>query len=351
MDRRLLHLFLAAGIVLAFFGCSDKNSNQACIHAVTMNLDKGNYNAVLESSCANAMQKGAAYFGLAGFDITQVINNFSKAGSTSVNTQSDLTVYMTNLVSNASGTSISYLDDALQSYDTVTTANDFTLDNYKDAQFYISMVDAVKALSLLKVVLPNLATTVTGSIDLTCDKNTNQVPDDADATACALLASAGQTCSPYATYVQSGPLTFPTVTGTYYGLTITMTGNVTPPNPPCPATYKRLLYTQGTATITATTDSTQTCIATDGSSWPCPLIVNNQPLDLVSAIDQTLTSSLSSLNSSLTSSLTGSTTDVQQAVTDIQAQACCGCTTTPCQPCSNPCTSQDLANYIQTNLK
>lgn len=350
MDRRLLHLFLAAGIVLAFFGCSDKNSDQACIHAVSMNLDKGNYNAVLESSCANAMQKGAAYFGLAGFDITQVINNFSKAGSTSVNTQSDLTVYMTALVSNASGTSISYLDDALQSYDTVTTANDFTLDNYKDAQFYISMVDAVKALSLLKVVLPNLATTITGSIDTTCDKNANQVPDDADATACALLASAGQTCSPYATYVQSGSLTFPSVTGTYYGLTITMTSGGSAPIPPCKATYERLLYTQGTATITATTDSTQTCTAQDNSTWPCPIIVNNQPLDLVSAIDQTLTSSISSLNSSLTTSLTG-TTDVQQAVTDIQAQACCGCTTTPCPVCTTSCTSQDLANYIQTNLK
>ncbi len=230
MDRRLLHLFLAAGIVLVFFGCSDKNSNQACIHAVTMNLDKGNYNAVLESSCANAMQKGAAYFGLAGFDITQVINNFSKTGSTSVNTQSDLSVYMTALVPNASGTSLTYMDDALQSYGTVTPGSEFTVDNYKDAQFYISMVDAVKALSLLKVVLPNLATTITGSIDTTCDKNINQVPDDADATACALLASAGQTCAPFATYVQTGPLTFPSVTGTYYGLTITMTGAGSPPS-------------------------------------------------------------------------------------------------------------------------
>lgn len=360
MNRRLSYLFLAVGIALVFFGCSNKNSTEACVHEVTMNLDKGNYNAVIASSCANAMQIGAAYFGLAGFDVTQVINSFSKigSGSSTSSAQSALTVYLSTLVTDASGASLAYMDDALQSYGSVTTSGngDFTLDNYKDTQFYISLVDAVKALSLLKVVLPS-------GTDTTCDKNSNTVPDDADATACALLVSGGQTCGTWATYVQTGPLTFPTVTGTYYGLTITMTGVGSAPTPTCPLSYARLLYTSGTATVTATTDSTQTCIANqDNSQWPCPIIVNNKPLDLVSAVSDALNSSISSLNSSLTSSLTGTTsTDVQTAITDIQSQACptscsavcpgASCPSTCTAPYTmNYCTSQDLANYLQTNL-
>ncbi|MDA8423523.1 MAG: hypothetical protein M0Z89_09345 [Nitrospiraceae bacterium] len=367
MNRRLLHLFLAAGIVLAFFGCSDKNSNQACIHAVSMNLDKGNYNAVLESSCANAMQKGAAYFGLAGFDITQVINNLSKTGtvSNSTNTQNDLTVYMTALVSHASGTSLAYMDDALNSYGSVTTAgSEFTLDNYKDAQFYISMVDVVKSLSLISIVMPNLLD-ANGNLNTSCDANGNGVPDDADASACALIASAiisegasTLSCSG-ASYVQTGDLTLTyvatgqTVTGTYSGLIISMATSsngttsgctVVPPNTDN-TTYKKLLYKNSLGYWAATT-TTDLCTDQTGTQWPCPIIQNGAPLDLVSTINQTLMSSVSTLSSSLTG-----TTDVQQAVNDVQAQACCGCTTTPCPVCTTSCTSQDLANYIQTNLK
>jgi hypothetical protein len=377
MKRRLLYLFVAAGLLALVFGCSNKTSDQACIHEVTMNLDRGNYDAVLASACANDMQKGAAYFGLSGFDIKNVINSLSQTGSTTsspTNTQSDLGIYMTSLVTNATGTSLNYMDLAVSAYSRVTTTSttgSYTADNYRDAQFYISLVDAVKSLSLISIVMPNLLGT-NGTLNTACDNNKNGVPDDADATSCALIASAvisqgasTLTCTG-ALYTRSTPtdLTLTdiasgqTVTGTYSGLLITIstvTGGttagcvVTPPNPSL-TQYKKLLYKDASGRYWSATTTADLCRDQTGAQWPCPIIQNNAPLDLVSAIDQTLTTAVSSLNSSLTSSVTGTTTDVQQAITDIQAQACCGCTTTPCTACSTPCTSQNIANYIQTNL-
>lgn len=376
MNRRLLYVFLTAGILAVFFGCSKKSSDEACTHEVTMNLDRGNFAAVLSSSCANDMQKGAAYFGLSGFDITNVINSLSRTGTTSnvTGTQSDLNVYMTSLVTNANGTSLTYMDDAVSAYSNVTTTSvtgSYTDDNYKDAQFYISLVDAVKGLTLINLVLPNILDP-NGNLNTSCDANGNGVPDDADATACALIASTiiseGATtlsCGG-ATYTQSNPVDlaiYPPVgsalTGTYSGLIVTMTTvtagitsgcTVTGANPST-TSYKRLLYKTAAGLYFVATTSNDVCTDTNGAQWPCPIEQNGQPLDLVSAIDQALTTSVSSLSSSLTSSSTGtSTTDVQNAIQDIQAQACCGCTVTPCAPCTNPCTSQNLANYIQTNL-
>jgi len=374
MNIRLLYLFLAAGILAVFFGCTSKNSDEACIHQVTMNLDRGNYDAVLAASCANDMQKGAAYFGLSGFDIHDVINNFSKTGvmSTTTTTQSDLSVYMSALVNNATGTSLTFMDDAVAAYSNVTTTSttgSYTSDNYKDAQFYISLVDAVKSLSLIKLVIPNLLDP-SGNLNTACDYNNNGVPDDGDATACALIAAARistgstQTCSG-ATYAPAAPaditLTDPSgkpVPGTYSGLTINITqvagGNAASCTPTGTTSYKKLLYktTTAPAQYWVATTTSDLCTGSDNNTWPCPVVQNNQPLDLVSAVDQTLTSSISSLNSSLTTAATGtSATDVQTAIQDIKGQACCGCTTTPCAPCTTSCTSQDIANYIQTNLK
>ncbi len=382
MNRRLLYLFFAVGIATVFFGCSNKSSDEACIHQVTINLDKGDYAAVLSSSCANDMQKGAAYFGLSGFDIKDVINNLSKTGTTSAstNTQTDLNVYMTSLVTNATGTSLTYMDDSISAYSNVTTTSttgSYTSDNYKDAQFYISLVDALKGLTLIKLVVPNILD-ANGNLNTACDDNNNGVPDDADATACALIAAARistgatQTCSG-ATYAPAAPVDMTlkdpsgnivsAATGTYpqtyySGVTITITqvsgGNASACIPSGTTTYKKLLYKDPTTSLYwVATTSNDVCTDANNplSTWPCPIVVqNNQPLNLVDAVNQTLTGSVSSLNSSLTSSVTG-TTDVQTAINDIQAQACCGCTTTPCAPCTTACTSQNLANYLQTNLK
>lgn len=367
MNKLIVRLFLVACVPALFSACSDKSSTEACRFDTTRNLDKGNYDAVLTSPCADPMQMGAAYFGKAGFDIKDVVNRFSQTGALSGQTTttgttsatSDLNIYMTALIGNVNGTTLTYLDDAKTEYDGIPTSSSF----YLDAQFYSALIDAMKGLTLLKLVLPNI-TTPNGTLDTTCDNNGDGTPDDADATACALLVVSGQTCT-NATVTHTTPLTFPTATGTTYdGLTITIlqAGTGSAPNPPCPANYRKLLFQQNGLWIAAVTNSSQTCTGSIGGQWPCPIIDNGQPLDLVTALDASISSAVSSMSTALPiSTATGSTTDVQTAIQDVKTQAC----PTPCpSPCTAPtcptacqsgagtyCTSQDLAAYIQTNLK
>ncbi len=366
MNKLITYLLLAASVSMLFVGCSNKSSSEACRHEVTMNLDKGNYDAVLLSSCASPMQKGAAYFGKAGFDVKDVINNFSETGiiSGSTNTQSDLSVYMTALVSKATGTTLADMDAAVTEYNQISA----TSENYKDAQFYISLVDAAKSLSLIKLVLPDSFSIVNGTLqmDTSCDYNNNGVPDDADATACALLTSASQPCTAGVTTVGDfSPITILnsggtySYSGTYRGLIIAVSG--TGPHATCdtPNQFNKLLFQpKGTGIwVTATTTADICHDSLDPTrSWPCPLeSATGAPVDLVQTIDATITGAMTSLSTSLTGT---QASDVQTAIQDIKNQACCGCSTTQTtqyqacsQACATPCDSQAIANYIQTNLK
>jgi len=329
---------------------SNKSSDEACRFQTTMDLDHGNYDAVLASPCANDMQKGAAYFGKAGFDVKEVINNFS-ISSTSTSTQSDLSVYMTTLVTSATETTYNYLDDAIVSYLSITTASgNYTVDNYKDAQFYISLVEAVKGLTLINLVIPNILAP-DGTLNTACDNNHNGVPDDADATACALVVASSislgtSTVCSNATYSRSPDIQLLSSAGTptpsiYSGLTITVTpvsgGTTTGCTPSGNTAYKRLLYQEvlDTSHYWSATTTSDLCAFNDGNQWPCPIVQDGLPLDLVTAIGDSLDSAIASMVSSGTG-----TTDVQTAIQDIKDQAC---------P-TGTCTSSDIANYIQTNL-
>jgi hypothetical protein len=322
-----------------------------------MNLDKGNYDAVLASSCADAMQKGAAYFGKAGFDIKDVINRFSETGSTGNNTtstQSDFTIYMTALVGKVDQNTLTDMDNSRTAYNSIPAISG----SYKDAQFYVSLVDALRGLSLLKIVLD---VNGDGTLNTTCDKNDNKKPDGLDAMACALLIGAGQ---PISKCTPSGSVTVVTDSknititnpsdpskiydsspNTYRGLVTLVTGagtnTTTCPNP---NEYKHLLKTSGTTTLWAvitTASGPAACRDAGGKTWPCPILdANGQPIEIVSAIDSSLNSAISAMNTSLqpASGATTTTSDVQKSIQDIKTQAC---------P-TGPCTSADIANYLQT---
>lgn len=369
MKNRIKPLVAASCITLLLIaGCSDKSSPEACRYQTTMNLDTGNYDAVLASSCADGMQKGAAWFGKAGYDIKDVLNRFIDAnennqGSTGGATQSDLNIYMTALIGNVTSSTLIYLDNARMNYSSVPASSEF----YKDALFYTSLVDIMKSLSLIKIVIPGIETN--GQLNLSCDKNGNGVPDEADATACALIAAqnistgATITCR-QANYAPSAPAPITLyedqalqtrITGTYSGLTITILGTSTPA---CTTTqYKRLLYQSpsNSAQYWGATTTSDTCFGSDGNQWNCPVTGANQ--DLVTALDTSIYSAISTLASSVTTT----NTDLQDSVNQIHADAC----KTPCPtPCTAPvcpasclsgattyCSSQDVSNYITTYLK
>lgn len=372
MKKLMVGLMVILSVsLITIVSCSDKNSTEACLHETSMNLDKGNYDAVIASPCADAMQIGAAYFGKAGYSVTSVINSFVDAGSTgSGSTQSDLNIYMTALVKSVSGATLDNLDKAKASYDSIPPGTD----NFKSAQFNISIVLALKSLSLIKTVIPENLVNPDGTLNKTCDLNGNGVPDSADATACALIAASAistgstTTCNG-AVYSRSTPTDLSIysdaalttqVSGTYSGLTIAFTGG---PTTGCTTTtYKRLLYKKTATEYWAATTTAETCYNSLNTSdeWPCPITGANQ--DLVTSIDNSISGSLSALNSAITAT----NTDVQQAIDDIKSQAC----TSPCLPvCDVPatcpqscassapaysgtyCSSDDLSKYITDYLK
>lgn len=346
MKRVILWSVLLTGVLLFLVSCgsnafksvSDENSDEACRYKTTQNLDSRNYDAVLSSTCADSMQKGAAYFGKAGYDIKDVINNLSTAQDKT----DPLTLYMSSLTGIVTDSTLTNLDNARTEYTKITT----TSTNYKDAQFYISLVDSVKSLSLMKVVIDDDGD---GKLS-TCDINTNKVPDDADAASCALLVSAGQDCSSVnATSTQTSDIKIQGKSGTYRGLTITITIKGTQ-TATCPSTYKKLLYRDSTGIFwVATTLSGENCTDIDSNTWPCPIEQNSIPLDLVSTIDTSLTNAINSLGNAIPTT-TG--TDVQDSINKIKSEKCC---TEPGEDPNNvstcTCTSSEIANYLQTIKK
>ena len=190
MNKLKMYVLLAASFLLLFSGCSKKNSDEACKHETTMNLDSGNYDAVLASGCADAMQKGAAWFGKAGFDVPNVLNRFIQTGVLSGPTTTsagNFNVYMTKMVTRVTSSTLAELDNSITQYSSIPA----TADTFRDARFNLSIVDAVKGLSLLKSVIDASGL---GTLNTTCDMNANNKPDEIDATSCALLTSASKPC-------------------------------------------------------------------------------------------------------------------------------------------------------------
>ncbi|HTF99420.1 MAG TPA: hypothetical protein VK654_02390 [Nitrospirota bacterium] len=333
MNKTSLVPTLLACAALFLFGCSNKNSKEACTHQVTMDLDAGHYDSVLASSCSDSLQRGAAYFGRAGFDTTNVVNVFIQTGASSggTSTQADLTVYLTSLVSTVTETTLSDLDRAEAEYSSIPAM----LDSYQDAQFYLSLACMVKGLSLLKILSADAA----GALDTTCDINNDSIADGADASSCALIAASNistgtsAVCS-NATYSPASPadITFPGKTGTYSGLVVTLQGTGTTA---CPSQFKKLLYRDGSGhywVAVATPDIV--CTDNNGAAWPCPVEENGQPVDFVASVGSMLDASIAALQLSLITV----TSDVQTSLEQIKNEAC---------P-SGTCTSIEIAQYLHT---
>ncbi|MBM4137737.1 MAG: hypothetical protein FJ241_13045 [Nitrospira sp.] len=344
MKRVFWLVVLLAGLSLILVSCgsnafkslSDENSDDACRYKTTQNLDSGNYDAVLISTCANSMQLGAAYFGKAGYDIKDVINRLSEAQDQA----GPLNIYMSSLTGIITDDTLTNLDNAKNEYVLIQAVSP----NYPDAQFYVALVDAITSLSLMKMVIDfdgdgKLLSDCNINDDL---PNNNDAPDDADALACALLVSGGQNCNDVnATSTQTGDITFTGKNGTYRGLTITLNGV---PTQTCPAQYQKLLVQQGGIWVVATTSS-RMCLASDGNQWPCPVLKNNNPLDLVGAIDTSITGAINALGFAIP----GKTTDVQKSVNKIKSEKCCtGPGEDPNNVSTCTCTQSELAQYIRT---
>jgi hypothetical protein len=339
MKRMIWLLALLTFALLLVTGCgsnafksfSDDGSDEACRYKTTMNLDKGNYDEVLASVCADSMQMGAAYFGKAGFDIKDVVNRLSEADSKA----DPLNIYMAALTGIITDTTIENLDSAGTQYNKITAASA----QYGDAQFYKALVDAITSLSFLKIVIDSDGD---GKLLTSCDLNNNNIPDDADALACTLLVNSGQNCNALNLPLpsQTPNITFAGNPGTYTGVIVTA-GAATLA---CPGQYKKLII-QGSGVATT---SARMCLGSDNNQWPCPVIRGGNPLDMANAID----SSVNSAVNALTFAFPSKATDVQNSINKIKSDKCCT------SPGENPliittctCSQLELSNYVQTIKK
>jgi len=302
-----------------FSSIADDDSNEACIYETSKNLDTGNYDAVIASSCLDSLQKGAAYLGKAAFDVKDVINSLSEAKDTT----DDLDIYLNSLVSIVSESSLNFLELAASAYDEL----DVSSDSYEDAQFYKSIVKSLRSLSLLKLV-----TDIDGDGSLSsCDINDNGIPDDVDAVACSLFDVANQACVDASAARTSADISIQGKSGTYRGITVTINGTATQS---CPAVYKQLHYLISGATYGAATVTSETCQETSPNTsrtWPCPIESGSAALDLVAAFDEAITESLDSLGNAFDMN-----NDIFDSIQDIKTEACG----------VDACTSTEIADYL-----
>ncbi len=309
-------LFSCGGGGNVFEGLADKNSYEACRFEVSQNLDKGNYDAVLSSSCANPLDRGAAYFGKAGFDIKDVINRLIEQQGSSDTADT----YIKALVPEMNPDKYGFLDSAVAEYS--------KLSNNDDAKFYLSLVSAMKALSTMKSVI--------GEIKTECDLNNNGKPDDVDATVCMFeRVSSNNSVSPNSTgtcsdarirYSTSTDLTFSTdTTTTYLGIVFTFSGS----QQGCLNQYKKLYYKTFTGTYQPAT-TVGFCKASDNQDWPCPYA---QKKDLVKNIEENLDQAVNLI----TELLGNKNQDLKKSIEDLKKEVC---------GADGVCSADEIKNYI-----
>ncbi len=341
MNRLTIYLLLTAGLILMIFGCSKKSSDEACIHQVSMDLDAGNYDSVLSSSCSDSMQKAAAYFGKSGFSTGKVLNALIDANN-AVPPQTPLSIYMTELVDQATDSTLTDLDSALAAYGSVPGSSD----NYLNGQFNTSLVSTVKGLTLLRLFI---IAEGAGALSTACDVNGNNRADSVDAASCALISSASGTCGPGYTVTVVPDVVLSGITGTYQGSIVQVTGSGSLASCPANNEYKRLLILSGGIPDLVTT-TTQVCLEASpsaGRTWPCPLVSATTPPGLAQAFDASLNTAITSLNTAVT---TTASSDVKSSIINLKAQNCCTPPEVwdPNNPASCTCNTLDLGNYLLT---
>ncbi len=310
----------------AFDSGTDEGSTEACKYAVSQALDEGDYDYVLASSCAHAMDKAAAYLGKAGYDVNDVIESMINANGSAPGDSID--VYMNDLVSTVSNESLQNLYNASDEFNLVPVSDPL----YEDARFNnVVFVNSLIAISNIKGVMGGTTLPDTS----TCDRNLNGTPDKADSAGCAfyIAASIGNCVAQDSSYsAPTNNIRFTGLNGTYTGYTITIDDNFGPTSAPdCLASEKKLL---SGGLVAATTSDTCTDII-GGLDWPCPFENNNAPVDVVSVFEETLESS----DELLGSMFGGGDVEISEAIEDLRTDAC---------GLDGICTSKEIADYLQT---
>lgn len=308
---------------------ADKNSTESCKVSVSQNLDKGNYDAVISSPCASDMDKGAAYLGKAGFDIKNVIDRLVD-GSKSKDSAID--IYIKAMVPEVKPETLDFLDMAESHYSKVQNV---------DGNFYLSITQTLKTLTLIKSVITFSGTgDKSGELKESCDLNNNGIPDDVDATACALEiagnTSISTSCSITGLVIQDkGNIQ---IGGqNYRGVVFKFKFNIYSSS--CPTEYKKVYYQEGGYYYVVTTSGE--CKDSNGNLWPCP-VRNENNKDFVGVIYRSIDSMVENIQLAIPSQKS----DIKDSIDKIRDEIISGCE----NPEDRQCISKKISDYIK-NIK
>lgn len=333
----ILLISLAALVFIVFIGCGDGNylesisnddSASACQYQVSIDLDSGNYDAVIASSCANHMDRAAAYLGKAGFKVIDIVNKMIDANDSG----SPMDVYMNELIGNVSTQDLMSLDNSRRYYSMVNAANGYSPDIVSDALFLkSSLVSTTVSFSFIKSSIDPDGDGVISS----CDTDGNSVPDEVDAMSCALIFAGGATdCLSLGFTVDDSTyrsLSFPAYSNFYNGLVMTGIANASCPD----STYNQLLYDSNTVAVT----SLEKCVDPTYPSveWNCPFEDSTgSPEDLLSVFNDAIQNSITTLESLGFDE----ESEVYAAINTISVDACGG----------GACTEAQLQAYLESQL-
>lgn len=339
--------FLLTTLLLLFIasGCGDDNylddfSNDdtaaACQYEVSQYLDLGYYALVIASPCADYMDLAAAHLGLAGFDMISIVNLMVESSTDNASDDSAFDIYMTSLISSVSINDIKNIDSSMYYYSLVNTTNGYSLDNEQDAVFIRNaVIGPVESFAYIKSAIdPDGDGEISG-----CDLNANSVPDEVDATRCALLMASGAAdCGSAGMTVDSATyqsLAFAGYANIYNGLEMDTGGVV---NAQCPdKIYHHLLFNSSSVVVS----SSEKCVGAGfpGVYWNCPYEgIQGLPQTLLETFNNNLFDSLGSLES------LGYDIDseVYSAINAVSADAC--------GVDGSACTEGELQSFLASEL-
>ncbi|SEO81402.1 hypothetical protein [Aquisalimonas asiatica] len=194
-------------------GClTDSDSPESCRYAVTQDLDDGRYERVLDRvdsrACQAAMSpeerdlnRAAAYIGLAGYDLVDIVNIAIGADRPQEDQEKALEVLRALRGLGAERRGLRFLDLSRESHERMVTAfpdglgdacrrqnRDLLSDLQQDACFISGLVAYARFARSVVLLLGDQLDVWLDRSRLTCDndRNASGVPDDAEITACAI---------------------------------------------------------------------------------------------------------------------------------------------------------------------
>ncbi|NPA52643.1 MAG: hypothetical protein GXO22_07085 [Aquificae bacterium] len=373
---------LVFGLVfVGFLSCTDEDSPNAYRYEVFKALDRGEYDTVIQLlENEDKYQKAfsfqelninlaAAYIGKAGYDISSIINDVLDS-----DIEGDaFKVFSQAISKKASGSSLIYLNKAVEKYskilDNVSCEDLDTLSQLqKDACFLKGLVETAKGTTSFVLVLEENPEQRTETIEnwlngvYICseyDINGNNVPDDLEATACALEYANTGNC-----YVYNSSLSFDDVEfnkeGKIYSYTL-LTIDINP-DAQCQSSNPNTFYKLISDTDVVITDgycdtAFESCTKPDGvSCFPCPVIDNDSHLTVGDTVVDAINNGIDAV---LTVIPDYQDSDVEENLREFKEEIClvapsdCICDGIPCSDAFHvqtasvlEITQKALANYL-----